>query len=85
MGREIDKGGLCASARVLDLGVAVLEVKRFHPVTAQREPCRAGTEHEDVVHLIVPLHGTVNATWSGLQDTVTVDDLYVHDLTGWRR
>ncbi|MGV9386679.1 helix-turn-helix domain-containing protein [Nonomuraea sp. NPDC003707] len=82
MSREIDRGDLCASARVLDLGVAVLEVKRFHPVTAQREPCRAGTEHEDVVHLIVPLHGTVNATWSGLQDTVTVGDLYAHDLAG---
>ncbi|MET9250322.1 fibronectin type III domain-containing protein [Nonomuraea sp. NPDC003709] len=35
-----------------------------------------------MVHLIVPLHGTVNATWSGLQDTVTVGDLYAHDLAG---
>ncbi|WP_433432910.1 helix-turn-helix transcriptional regulator [Nonomuraea sp. CA-141351] len=64
----------------VDLGVAVLEVKRFRPVHLQREAIPVRTGDADIVQLIVPRRGTVNATWAGRQDTVSVGDLYAHDL-----
>ncbi|MEU6720333.1 helix-turn-helix transcriptional regulator [Nonomuraea sp. NPDC046802] len=38
------------------------------------------TEDEDIVQLIMPMRGTVDATWAGRHDTVAVGDLYAHDL-----
>ncbi|MFI7642641.1 helix-turn-helix transcriptional regulator [Nonomuraea sp. NPDC049400] len=81
--RELVAAGmddLSADGRLVDLGVAVLEVKRFRPVHLQREAEQVRAEDEDIVQLILPMHGTVSATWAGREDTVTVGDLYAHDL-----
>ncbi|MEQ4723473.1 helix-turn-helix transcriptional regulator [Nonomuraea sp. B19D2] len=66
---------------MVDLGVAVLSVMRLRPVRLQREAHPVRARDEDIVQLILPMHGTVNATWAGRQDTVNVGDLYAHDLT----
>ncbi|MEU6720318.1 AraC family transcriptional regulator [Nonomuraea sp. NPDC046802] len=71
---------LSAGGRVVDLGVAVLGVKRFRPIQLQRNAGPVCTGDEDIVQLVVPMRGTVNATWAGRQDSVSVGDLYVHDL-----
>ncbi|WP_164903738.1 helix-turn-helix domain-containing protein [Nonomuraea polychroma] len=81
--REIataDGTDLSAGGRVVDLGVAVLEVKRLRPVHLRREADRVRTHDQDVVQLVVPMRGTVDVTWEGRHDSVTVGDLYVHDL-----
>ncbi|WP_206641595.1 hypothetical protein [Nonomuraea polychroma] len=75
-----DGGDLSTGTRVVDLGVVVLAVKRFRPANLKREADRMRAEGEDIIQLILPLHGTVNATWAGRQDTVSVGDLYAHDL-----
>ncbi|TDD00631.1 AraC family transcriptional regulator [Nonomuraea deserti] len=75
-------GHLRSDAHVLDLGVAVLEVRRFHPLTVQRQAYRPHTAHEDAIHLIAPMYGTVNTTSAGLRSTVTAGELYAYDLAG---
>ncbi|WP_220447552.1 hypothetical protein [Nonomuraea diastatica] len=71
---------LTTDGQLLDLGVAVVEVRRFRPVYLQRQTNQVPAEAEDIVQLVVPIHGTVSATWAGRQDTASVGDLYAHDL-----
>ncbi|MEO3806026.1 helix-turn-helix transcriptional regulator [Nonomuraea sp. B1E8] len=66
---------------MVDLGVAVLKVMKFRSVRLQREAHPPRAHDEDIVQLILPKHGTVNATWAGRHDTVNAGDLYAHDLT----
>ncbi|MGP3934584.1 helix-turn-helix domain-containing protein [Nonomuraea sp. KM88] len=65
---------------VVDLGVAVLEVRRYRPVRLRREAGWRRAEGEDAIQLVLPVRGTVSATWAGRQDTVTAGGLYAHDL-----
>ncbi|MEU6720345.1 helix-turn-helix domain-containing protein [Nonomuraea sp. NPDC046802] len=76
----VDEAGLSDGEHFVDLGVAVLEVKKFRPVRLQRKADWTRTDDDDVIQLILPRHGMVEAIWAGRQDTVSVGDLYVHDL-----
>ncbi|TDC96448.1 helix-turn-helix domain-containing protein [Nonomuraea deserti] len=60
--------------------MAVLEVRRYRLVRLRRETAWGRSEGEDAIQLILPVRGTVSATWAGRQDTVTAGDLYAHDL-----
>ncbi|MFI7642637.1 hypothetical protein [Nonomuraea sp. NPDC049400] len=47
----------------------VVEAKRFRPVHFQRHADQVRAEAEDIVQLIVPIHGTVSATWAAEGET----------------
>ncbi|GAA2901316.1 helix-turn-helix domain-containing protein [Nonomuraea rubra] len=70
-----------AGGREADLGAVQVAVKSVSPMTVRRRRTGGdGAWHDEQYQIVMPVHGTITATWGARDAKVTPGEVYAHDM-----